>query len=110
MRLLLISAVVVIIAVFAFVPPIPQPQAYHHFADTRAVGFVPNGWNVLSNLCFLVAGLYGLLMARRNGAAIVLFVGVIATAFGSGAYHWFTNDAWLVWDRVGMAVAFGGFF
>lgn len=111
MRYLLAGAALALVAVFALVPPIQQPQAYHHFADTRAAGFVPNAWNVLSNLCFLIAGLYGLLAVRRkSAAAIVLFTGVVATAFGSGAYHWFTSDAWLVWDRAGMAVAFGGFF
>ncbi|HKO55990.1 MAG TPA: alkaline phytoceramidase, partial [Thermoanaerobaculia bacterium] len=109
--LLLALAILTSAIVFATVPPIPQDQAYHHFADTRAIGPVPNGWNVLSNLGFLFAGLAGLMMARRlEAASVVLFIGVIATAFGSGAYHWFTNDAWLVWDRVGMAIAFGGFF
>jgi hypothetical protein len=109
--LLLASAVVVTVLVFLLLPPYPQPQAYHHFADTRAIGPVPNGLNVLSNVAFLIAGLYGLSTIKRGGpAAAVLFLGVMLTAFGSGAYHWLTNDAWLVWDRAGMAVAFAGFF
>jgi hypothetical protein len=108
--LILALAAVASAIVFAFVPPIPQDQNYHHFADTRPLGPVPNGWNVLSNLGFLFAGVYGLMMRRKDAASIVLFGGVIFTAFGSGAYHWFTSDAWLVWDRVGMAIAFAGFF
>lgn len=42
---------------FLFVPPIPQNQAYHEFADTRAFGGIPNFCNVASNVPF---GLFGI--------------------------------------------------
>ncbi|MBV9495565.1 MAG: hypothetical protein JOZ54_15055 [Acidobacteria bacterium] len=112
-RFLILAALALVVTalVFAFVPRIPQDQGYHHFADTRPLAGIPNAANVLSNLGFLVAGIFGLMSIRSpRAASFVLFGGVVATAFGSGAYHWFTNDAWLVWDRVGIMIAFAGFF
>jgi hypothetical protein len=41
-------------------PPIPQDQSYHQFADQRTVFGIPNFWNVVSNLPFLVVGAAGL--------------------------------------------------
>src|SRR5258708_23386311 len=40
-------------------PPIPQDQSYHQFADQRTIFGIPNFWNVVSNLPFLVAGAAG---------------------------------------------------
>ena len=42
------------------VPPIPQPQAYHGFADQRTLLGMPNFWNVVSNLPFILVGALGL--------------------------------------------------
>ena len=33
-----------------FLPPIPQDQAYHQFADHRTLLGIPNFWNVVSNV------------------------------------------------------------
>jgi len=38
----------------------PQSQEYHQFADTRPLLGIPNALNVLSNLPFLLAGIFGL--------------------------------------------------
>jgi hypothetical protein len=98
-------------------PTMPQPQAYHDFADQRTFFGVPHALNVLSNLPFLLVGAAGLaLLARRAMTTppatrppwVVLFIGVSATAFGSAWYHLDPNDATLVWDRLPMALGFAG--
>ena len=42
------------------VPPIPQSQIYHGFADQRTLFGIPNFWNVVSNLPFVLVGAAGL--------------------------------------------------
>jgi hypothetical protein len=116
--------IVALASVFVL-PPIPQNQSYHTFADDRTLFGVPNFLNVASNLPFLLVGLLGLrLLLRRDvirpGGPIrdaaermpllVLFVGVSLTAFGSAYYHLAPDNDRLVWDRLPMTVAFMGFF
>ena len=40
--------------------PFGQDQEYHNFADHRAFLGIPNFGDVVSNLAFIIAGLYGL--------------------------------------------------
>jgi len=102
-------------------PPIAQNTAYHDFADQRTLLGVPHFWNVASNAPFLVLGLAGLwyyaLGARSRGGAaftyaverlpyLLLFLGVLLTAFGSAYYHLHPNNEHLVWDRLPMALGF----
>src|ERR1051326_7963267 len=56
--------------VTALLPPIPQPQSYHHFADQRTIFGIPHGLDVLSNLAFLASGLLGLLFVAKFGRAL----------------------------------------
>jgi hypothetical protein len=49
-------------------PPIPQDQGYHQFADQRTLLGVPNFWNVVSNIPFIVIGALGLRQSRRDPA------------------------------------------
>jgi hypothetical protein len=88
-----------------FVPPIPQPQDYHHFADGKTLLGIPNFWNVVSNLPFIAVGAIGVLRVRDR-SAWVFFLGVFLTGFGSSYYHWNPNDAGLFWDRLPMSIAF----
>jgi hypothetical protein len=88
-----------------FVPPIPQPQSYHRFADQRTLFGIPNFWNVVSNLPFILVGAWGLARVRELPAR-VFFVGVLLTGFSSSYYHWSPNDLGLFWDRLPMAVSF----
>lgn len=96
----------------------PQPQSYHAFADARTLLGVPNFWNVISNLPFLlvgVAGLLALLPAARARSAfrdvrerwpyVAFFAALALTAVGSSYYHWAPDDARLVWDRLPIALA-----
>jgi hypothetical protein len=87
-------------------PPIPQDQSYHQFADQRAIFGIPNFWNVVSNLPFLGVGAAGLWRFRNDPATIVLFLGIFLTGIGSSYYHWNPNDRTLFWDRLPMTLAF----
>jgi len=107
----------------SFVPPIPQDPAYHRFADNRPVGRVANGWNVLSNLGFLLVGGYGVLRVVRMPAGpttgliesrerwpyALFFAGVALTGVGSAYYHWAPDTSRLFWDRLPMTIGFMAF-
>src|SRR4029077_13315659 len=66
-----------------FVPPIPQSQIYHGFADQRTLFGIPNFWNLVSNLPFIVVGAMGLQYFRPDLSAGVFFLGVFLTGFRS---------------------------
>jgi hypothetical protein len=117
--LLLITAVVT--AAFSVLPPIPQPQAYHLFADGRGFLGIPNFGDVISNVPFGIIGIWGLLFLlgpnsdtvtgrflelRERRPYVLVFLGLLLTAFGSSYYHLSPNDARLVWDRLPMTIAF----
>lgn len=87
-------------------PPVPQPQDYHQFADQRTILGIPNFWNVVSNVPFMLVGAWGLLTIRGSLSASVFFLGVFLTGFSSSYYHWHPDDAGLFWDRLPMSVAF----
>jgi hypothetical protein len=100
-----------------FVKPVPQDPTYHQLADSRAWLGIPNTLNVLSNLPFLGAGLYGLcqVLGKREGEFLAEWVRVpwfvltgalFLTGFGSAYYHWAPGDATLFWDRLPMAMGF----
>jgi len=110
-QLLVIVSVAALVAVF-FVPRIPQDPAYHRFVDARTLLGVPNFWNVLSNVGYLLVGLYGLARADRlqapvlRPAYITFCVAVTLVAFGSSWYHYAPTTESLVWDRLPMAAGF----
>ncbi|HFC30795.1 MAG TPA: alkaline phytoceramidase [Oceanospirillales bacterium] len=111
--LLCISA----IAAFFFIKPIAQDLNYHNFSDKRTIFGIPNFWNVISNLPFLIVGILGLLQLKKlkiiheMGLAYwILFFGVALVAFGSGYYHLNPNNHTLLWDRLPMTIAFMSLF
>ena len=113
----LLLAVVAAAGGWLLMPVIPQPQAYHGFADQRNFLSVPRAADVLSNLPFVAVGLFGFWRLARparplSGVAhtslFVFFTGFFLTGFGSGYYHWDPNDARLVLDRLPMTIAFAG--
>jgi hypothetical protein len=130
--LLLIVAIGAGLALYRY-GPIPQPEGYHRFADTRAINGIPNGMNVLSNVPFFFVGWMGLAFLRRgptrnpNGpfrpgahtafeslrerpAYVLFFAGVLLTAFGSSYYHLRPSTTRLFWDRLPMTVGFTALF
>ena len=88
------------------VPPIPQDQGYHQFADQRSIFGIPNFWNVVSNFPFIAVGAVGLRRFRDNPTTVVFFLGVFLTGIGSSYYHWDPNDGTLFWDRLPMTLSF----
>jgi hypothetical protein len=95
--------------------PIPQPADYHAFADQRTILGVPDFWNVVSNLAFLIPGLIGVYEVRRRklplrAMYLIFFAGSCLVALGSGFYHLHPDNETLVWDRMPMAVVFMAFF
>lgn len=94
------------LAALLLFPPFLQDQGYHRFADARALFGIPNVWNVVSNLPFIVVGAVGLARCRDDAATVVIFFGIFLTGFGSSYYHWSPSDDTLFWDRLPMALAF----
>ena len=104
------SLTVASLAVLLLLPPIPQDQSYHQFADQRTIFGIPNFWNVVSNVPFLVVGAAGLWRVHRDAATAVFFLGVFLTGFGSPYYHWAPQDSTLFWDRLPMTLIFAALF
>lgn len=108
-----------VLAVFAIAGPhVGNPVGYHHFVDERSWFAVPHAGDVLSNVAFLVAGVVGMrslwrLPARsltnmERAMAALFFAGLMATSACSSWYHLHPDDARLMVDRSGMAIAFAG--
>ena len=101
-------------------PRIAQPLSYHQFADQRTFLGIPHFFDVVSNLGFLLVGVWGavFVMKASAGANVLnreerwpyffFFLGVLLTAFGSAYYHWAPDNARLLWDRLPMAMGFMG--
>jgi hypothetical protein len=102
-------------------PRTPQPQSYHLFADRRGYLGIPNFSDVLLNLPFALIGIWGLafLLQARSGSRtdtfidekerwpyLLVFVGLLITAFGSSYYHLAPDNARLLWDRLPMTITF----
>ena len=117
--LVLIAAFVAAVAML--LPPIPQPQWYHMFADQRRFFGIANFNDVVSNFPFAVVGVWGLVFVlradgrqerthfldqREGWPYLIVFVGLILTGFGSSYYHLQPSNARLVWDRIPMAIVF----
>jgi Ceramidase len=115
---LFLSLPILILAVFNFVPPIPQNLHYHQFADQRSFFGIPNALNVLSNLPFLIVGMLGFVhwshfyrSSKNNEKGVIaiytlIFSGLFLTGLGSAYYHWQPDNARLVWDRLPMTLVF----
>lgn len=113
---LVLAAIVPSITVYVFVDAYPQPAAYYDFADDRTILGLRNFWNVITNLPFLFFGIAGIrlvlspndvaILSRLKPAYLILFVGVVLTAFGSSWFHWTPNNDTLFWDRLPMTIAF----
>ena len=90
-----------------FMPPIHQSTAYHHFANHAEHLGIPNFWNVISNIAFLLVALAAWHRHGTNSIHFrILIVGIALTAFGSAYYHAQPSDARLVWDRLPMTIVF----
>ena len=128
---LLIAACLGLLAAL-FGPSVAQPAHYHAFADQRVLLGLPLAMDVLSNLPFAIAAVWGLVVLYRSsstntttnsttntsliapaqavlrGLAALFFGGLLITAICSGYYHLLPNNPSLVIDRLGMVIAFAG--
>lgn len=116
---LLLMLCAVAIGVLYWHGPISQDPAYHDFADQRLLFGIPNFWNVVSNLPFVLVGLFGLSQCRTlwagrfaagNGLSyLVFYAAILCTGIGSGYYHLQPDNWGLAWDRMAMALSFMAF-
>jgi hypothetical protein len=105
-------------AAACFAPKADLPPSYHHFADQRGFLGVPNFGDVASNAAFLATGLWGLVFLtsksgkdkfihnRERWPYVLVFLGLVLTAFGSAYYHLAPDNTRLVWDRLPMTIVF----
>jgi hypothetical protein len=120
---ILLGISIIAISATLFIPPIAQDPNHHNLADRRIIAGIPNFWDVVSNLAFLlvgVLGLWNLLQMRENRSRLVekqeiypltvAFVGTILIFAGSSYYHWAPSNETLLWDRLPMTLAFMGIF
>ena len=114
-RAILLAVALLIAVACASLPPIAQDSRYHALRQFwRTVG-IPNFWNVVSNIPFLLAALYGLSAFRNPGAFTqrwegvafaITIAGTAAVAAGSTWYHVDPTNYTLLWDRLPMTVVF----
>jgi hypothetical protein len=106
------------VTVLCFLQPIPLGPAYHSFADKRMLLGIPNSLDVLSNIPFMVVGLWGVLwllqrsskpsfvMQQEQIPYFVFFAGVALTGVGSFWYHIAPGNSRLPWDLLPMTCSF----
>jgi len=114
--ILLVGLTLLAFVLALFLPAMPQPLAYHDFADRREAYGIENFLDVTSNLAFTLAGLAGLVMVLRPRTCfasaaerwpyLVFAIGVLLTGAGSCYYHLEPNNETLFWDRLPMTISF----
>jgi len=99
-------------------PPLPLGPGYHIFADNRTQLGIPNCLNVLSNIPFMLVGLWGTVWLFRRSSAtafqtrlekavyLIFFLGVAFTGVGSFWYHLNPDNQRLPFDLLPMTFAF----
>lgn len=115
-HLVLAALALIAVGLALFLPPMPQPLAYHDFADKRSAYGIANFLDVASNTSFLLAGLAILAVLAARPAAfeeprerwpwLVFAIGLLLTGAGSCYYHLDPGNETLFWDRLPMTIAF----
>ncbi len=123
-RIVILSGIsVVAVAVTFMLPPVAQDPEYLNLADRRVIAGIPNFFDVVSNVPFLLAGVLGLwqlVQIKGDRSRLVLpqeafpfvaaFAGTVLIFSGSAYYHWSPANGTLVWDRLPMTLVFMGIF
>ncbi len=116
-RLVLITTLAAII-VLSLTPQTILGASYHDFADKRRLIGVANCLNVLSNIPFIIVGLWGVWWLRPGSTIqsfaqpvervpyLVFFVGVFLTGAGSFWYHLSPANSRLPWDLLPMTSSY----
>lgn len=106
--------VILVLGLLCLHGPIAQLDHYHAFADQTQWGPVMHARDVLSNLGFLLVGLWAvfqfshqwsLLPDHRRPALLAFIFSILATAWCSSFYHLAPDDGRLFWDRLPIATA-----
>ncbi len=112
--ILAVTSFVFTLLLFICIKPIAQDPAYHQFADPEMLLGIPCCWNVISNLGFVVVGVYGFIILTKYSIhslfSYILFAGIVLTGLGSAYYHCHPDNSTLVWDRIPMTIVFTSFF
>jgi hypothetical protein len=115
---ILMVGILLPVGVLLAVPPFAQPQWYHQLADQRSCCGITHAANVLSNIPFVVIGLWGVwwlsepercrarLQPGTRWPYAAFFAALAFTGLGSAWYHWAPDNQRLLWDRLPLAVAF----
>jgi len=104
------------LAFFLNLEPIMQSSQYHLFADSRQYTFIPNFFDVVTNIPFLLIGGYGFYYCRQSKQSsigntwMMMFLGIGLVSLGSAYYHWQPSYDALFWDRLPMTLAFMSLF
>lgn len=115
-KIFLLSLTVFMVVTIFSLSPILQSQQYHQFADQRTLFGIPNAFNVLSNLPYLLLAIVGLRSGYAPGfdhaspfmrsLLRVFYISIGLLALGSSIYHLQPNNLGLLLDRLPMSVAF----
>lgn len=115
-KLIIVFSISLIASIFIFIGPIEQPQNYYNFSDKNNYFGVNNFFNVISNIPFLLVGLFGLILDKNKKLThdnysitpvySVFFLGIFLTSFGSSWFHLNPSSETLVWDRLPMTIGF----
>jgi hypothetical protein len=115
---LMIAVSLAAVAVLCFSPRVPLGPGYHHFADTRTILEIPHFLDVLSNIPFVVVGVWGVFWLLRKSSHLsfvdpleklpylIFFSGVAFTGVGSFWYHMAPGNSRLLWDLLPMTCSF----
>lgn len=118
---LIYGAIILAVIALAYVGPIAQDKDYHRFSDNRTFLSLPNFFNVISNLPFLLTGILGIRLFQTNNfksslqrqpllsVYLTFFTGVLLIGLGSAYYHIRPDNFGLLWDRIPMTISFTAF-
>ncbi len=111
--ILIVIALSAIVGIFLSAP-ISQDECYHIFSDKDSLLGIPNFWNVVSNLPFLIVGAIGILKVKHlekyHVQYLLFFLGICFVSIGSAYYHLNPSNETLIWDRLPMTLAFMALF
>jgi hypothetical protein len=96
--------IIAIAAIGLLLPVIPQPEAYHRFADQRTLVGIPHFADVVSNFVFVVVGAVGLYRLKHASDALsrnklplsLFFLGLLLLDKGDDTVRWWVLIAWYV--------------
>lgn len=118
-RNIILAVIAAALVAALLAPPLAHDPRYHTFADQRTLLGIPNFWNVITNIPFILLGFMGLLFlygVAARGVPLALrpvytafFAGAVLIGCGSSYFHLHPDIDTLVWDRLPMTISFMAF-